>query len=164
LKKSQKQNIAFAVIGAIIIGSVIAYNYYLDQARIKGLNFGNELQEVQEELKRLQVDFESKVTQWKENDFTKEELLDYSTLHIKKMEELVPRYDKLAPPDSFVPSVELFKLSTQSQIESDKEFILWIQTGDESHKVRSDILLQQAFEYELSALNDFNAAKRGVNP
>ncbi|MEK6866240.1 MAG: hypothetical protein AABX46_02220, partial [Thermoproteota archaeon] len=66
------------------------------------------------------------------------------------------------PPKQFAPSVELFKLSTQTQLDSDKEFIEWIKTGNDSHKIRSDSLIQESFEYEMTALGEFNAAKIGL--
>ena len=80
------------------------------------------------------------------------------------MEELISRYDALDPPDVFSSSVELFKLSTQSQLESDKEIIRWIQSGDMDAKIRSDSLMEESFGYEMEALAKFNAAKAGINP
>lgn len=80
------------------------------------------------------------------------------------MDEFILRYDKLSPPESFASAVELLKLSTISQLESDKELIEWIKTGDESAKIRSDLLLQEAFDYEMAGLNEYNSAKAGINP
>ena len=60
--------------------------------------------------------------------------------------------------------MELLKLSTQSQIESFKETIEWSKTGDESAKIRSESFLQEAFEYELAGLAEFNWAKYGIEP
>src|SRR3989337_428232 len=84
--------------------------------------------------------------------------------HISKMEELVSRYDILDPPEVFSSSVELFKLSTQSQLESDKEIIRWIQSGDIDAKIRSDSLMEESFGYEMAALAKFNAVKAGIDP
>jgi len=78
------------------------------------------------------------------------------------MEKIIPRYDKLIPPEPYVTSVELFKLSTESQIESDREFIKWIETGDDSHMIRSESLIQEALQYELAALADYKDAQRGL--
>jgi len=89
-------------------------------------------------------------------------LLENSKIHIEKMQNLISEYDGLTPPKQFAPSVELFKLSTQTQLDSDKEFIEWIMTNDTSHTIRSDSLLQESFEYEMSALGEFNAAKAGL--
>ena len=83
---------------------------------------------------------------------------------MSKMEKLILRYDLLTPPDSFATSVELFKLSTHSQIESDKSLIEWVKTGDENAKIRSDDLFQESFEYEMAALTKFNGAKAGIDP
>ena len=80
------------------------------------------------------------------------------------MEELESRYDALDPPEVFASSVELFKLSAQSQLESDKEVIRWIQSGDMDAKIRSDSLMEESFVYEMAALAKFNAVKAGIDP
>lgn len=162
MKKSKKQNIIIASIAIIIIGAIAGYNYSVDQTKQKGLRFGNELQQIQEEVKQLQTEFNSKVIQWKEEDLSQQELSEYSKTHIEKLQNAILKYDDLIPPKQFAPSVELFKLSTQTQLDSDKEFIEWIKTKDDSHKIRSDSLLQESFEYEMTALGEFNAAKVGL--
>jgi hypothetical protein len=162
LKKSRKQNIVLASIAIIIIVAIVGYNYSAEQTRQKGFNFGNELQQIQENVKQTQIEFNSKITQWKEGDLNQQELIKFSDIHAKKLEEIIAKYDTLTPPKQFAPSVELFKLSTQSQLDSDKEFIEGIKTKDESHYIRSDSLLQESFEFEMIALSEFNAAKAGL--
>ena len=63
-----------------------------------------------------------------------------------------------------VSSVELFKLSSETQLESDKHMIEWIMTGDETAQIRSDYLLQQSFEYEMAALSKFKLVQGQTNP
>ncbi|MFB5623173.1 MAG: hypothetical protein ACE5RH_04185 [Nitrosarchaeum sp.] len=162
MKKSKKQNIVIVSIAIIIISTIAGYNYSVDQTKQKGLKFGNELQQIQEEVKMFQTEFNSKVTQWKEGDLNQQELSAYSIIHIEKMQNVISKYEKLIPPKQFEPSVELFKLSTQAQLDSDKEFIEWIKTNNTSHSIRSDSLLQESFEYEMMALGEFNAAKTGL--
>ena len=162
MKKAKKQNIIIASVAIIIVGAIVAYNYSYDQTRQKGLKFGNELQQIQEDVKQFQIQFDSKITQWKEGDLSLQGLLDYSETHVDEMQEAISKYDDLTPPAQFAPSVELFKISTQAQLDSDKEFIEWIKTKDESHSIRSDSLLQESFEYEMLALGEFNAAKAGL--
>ena len=162
MKKSKKQNIIIVSIAIIIIGAIAGYNYSVDQTKQKGLKFGNELQQIQEDVKQLQTEFNSKITQWEEEDLSQQELSEYSKNHIEKLQNVILKYDDLIPPKQFASSVELFKLSTQAQLDSDKEFIEWIKTSDDSHKIRSDSLLQESFEYEMMALGEFNAAKSGL--
>lgn len=162
MKKSKKQNIIIASIAIIIIGAIVGYNYSYDQTRQKGLKFGNELLQIQEDVKQFQIEFHSKITQFEEGDLTQQELLEYSKTHIEKMQNAILKYDDLIPPKQFAPSVELFKISTQAQLDSDEELIEGIKTGDESHNIRSDSLLQESFEYEMMALGEFNAAKTGL--
>jgi len=147
-----------------IVSGIIAYNYYIDQIKIKGLNFGNEIQQIQDNVKKAQDDFESNIIQLDEGDLTKEEFLEYSQIHISELENIIPRYDVLDPPDPFVPSVDLFRLSTETQLASDREYIKWIETEEESYKIRSDSLFQESFDYELAALAKFQAAKLGLDP
>ena len=81
---------------------------------------------------------------------------------MEELENVISKYDELTPPELFKSSVELLKISTETQLESDTEFIKWINTGDESAKVRSDTLIQETLEYEMQGLVEFYSAKTGV--
>ena len=163
--KSSKKGLYFViVIGVVIVGLVIAVSYHVDQAKISGQRFGTNLEQIQADLKSEVSGYESKLTIWKEGGSTKQDMLQISENHLAELEKILERYDKLTTPQAFVSSVELFKRSTQTQIESDKLIKEWIKTGDNSTKIRSDELLQQSFEYETSALDSFNMAKKGSTP
>ena len=164
MSRKKRQNIILGIIAIVVIGFVIAYYYSAEQTRIRGFTFGNNLQRIQDDLKKIQMDFQSEITVLENGDISKDEFLGYSDMHISKMEELVSRYDILDPPEVFSSSVELFKLSTQSQLESDKEIIRWIQSGDIDAKIRSDSLMEESFGYEMAALAKFNAVKAGIDP
>src|SRR3970282_1966250 len=128
-KKSKKdkgfRKYAIIMTAVLIIGLAVFYSYSADQAKLRGYEFGNNLQMIQDDLKKLQTEFESKVTMWKENELNREEFL----------------------------------VSAQTQLESDKQLVEWIKTGDDSARVRSDSLLQESFEYEMAALASYNLAK-----
>ncbi len=162
MKKKKIQNIIIVAIIILIIGSIIAYNYSVDQTKQKGLQFGIELDQIQEDVNQLQTKFYSEKTRWEEGDISKEELLKFYDEHLKEFREIIFRYDELTPPELFKSSVELLKISSETQLESDSQFIEWIKTGDESAKVRSDTQFQQALEYEMLGLVEFYSAKTGV--
>lgn len=147
------------MIAIILIGITIFYFYSAEQGKIRGYNFGNDLQIIQEELKNEQSSFYSNVRMWEENSITKSEILKLSEIHIKNMNDIISKYDTLQIPDTFSGAVKLFKLSTESQLESDVHLINWIEFGDESEKIRSNEILQQSFEYELAGLTSYNSAK-----
>ena len=162
MKKKKIQNIIIIVIIILIIGSIIAYNYSVDQNKQKGLEFGNELKQIQEDVTKLQIQFYSEKTKWDEEDISKEELLEFYKVHLDKFKEIISRYDKLSPPELFQSSVDLFKISSETQLESDSQFIEWIKTGDELAKIRSDTQIQEAYEYENLGLVEFQLAKKGI--
>jgi hypothetical protein len=149
-------------IGVIVVSLAIFYTYSADQAKIRGFNFGNSLQAIQDELKQVQTEFYSKKTMLDENSISKEEFLAFSETHIQRMKEVLAKYDTLLPPESFANSVNLFRASTQKQIESDELLVGWIRTNDTSSKVRSDLLLQESFEDELAGLASFTKAKNSA--
>ena len=151
------------MIAIILIGITIFYFYSAEQGKIRGYNFGNDLQIIQEELKNEQLSFYSNVRMWEENSITKNEILKLSEIHIKNMNGIISKYDTLQIPDTFSGAVKIFKLSTESQLESDVHLINWIEFGDESEKIRSNEILQQSFEYELAGLTSYNNAKNS-NP
>jgi hypothetical protein len=154
----RKMQIAI-VAGVIIISLVIVLSYNLDQAKISGQRFGDNLAQIQSDLRDETANYDAKVAQYQKGNITKDEILQISDKHIIVLNDILSKYNALKTPETFVPSLELFKLSTQSQIESDKLLKDWIQTGDNSTKLRSDELLGRSFEYETRALDSFNNAK-----
>jgi hypothetical protein len=164
LKKTKKHIIILGAIAVILISSVVGYNYYIDQIKTKGFIFGNELKQIQDDLKDMHEEFETQKVLWEDDsDISKQDLTKYTKQHISKLEDLILRYDKLDVPAPFISSVEFFRLSTESQIESTKEFLLWLETDDTSHKIRSDELFQESFDFELIALSHFKDATSGRN-
>ncbi|WP_428327197.1 hypothetical protein [Nitrosopumilus sp.] len=162
MKKKKIQNITIGIIAISIIGAIGAYNYSADQNKQKGLQFGIELEQIQQEVKDLQIKFYSEKTKWQEGDITKEELLFFYDEHLDEFNEIISKYDELNPPELFESSVELLKISSETQLSSDSEYIKWIETGDESAKIRSDTQFQESVEYELQGLVEFYSAKTGI--
>ncbi len=164
MKKKKKQNIIILAVVVAIIAGIVSYNYSADQTRQKGFAFGNELEQIQTDVKDLQTLFYSKKAQWEEGDISKEELFQHYEKHVEEFEEIISQYDKLVAPESFQSAVDLLKLSSQTQLDSDKQYIEWMKTGDDSFKVRSDSTYQQALEYEMTGLVEYYSAKTGVKP
>ncbi len=149
------------VVGVIIIVVVIFFSYNLDQANLTGQRFGNDLAQIQNVLKNETFDYNEKVNLYEKGNLTKQEILQISDKHIAELNDVLSRYDSLKTPEAFTASLQLFRLSTQAQIDSDKLFKEWIETGDNSTKTKSNDLLQRSFEYEMNALDSFNKAKSG---
>ena len=157
-----KRRLQIAIaIGVIIIVAVIAVNYYLDQANITGQRFGDNLASIQSELKNQTIGFDANLTMYEKGQISKDQMLNITNAHIASMQNILTSYDGLSPPEPFIASLQLFRLSTQTQLESDNLLKEWIQTGDNATRAKSDQLLQQSFQYEMSALQSFNNAKSG---
>ena len=164
MKKKKKQNIIIAIIAAVIVVGIIFYNYSAEQTRQKGFVFGTDLEKIQTDVKDLQTQFYSKKTQWEEGAISKEELFQFYERHVEEFEKIISRYDNLVPPKSFKSAIDLLKLSSETQLDSDKQYIEWMKTGDESYKVRSDSQYQQSLEYEMTGLVEYYSAKTGITP
>ena len=164
--KKKKQTTLYAVIaiGVIIIALSMFFVYSNDQAKERGKAFGKALEFIQDDLRKLTHSFDSKVSMFKQGDIDKKMFLEFAEKHEHEMEKIILRYDNLQIPQTFVPSVELFKLSAETQFESDNYMIEWVMTGDETAHIRSDSLLQQSFEYEMAALSKFKLAQGQTNP
>ena len=162
MKKKKIQNIIIFSIAILIIGSIIAYNYSIDTTKQKGLQFGNELNQIENNISDIQRDFYSEKTKWVEGDISKEELLKFYEIHIDNFKKEINNYDKLTPPELFESSVALLKMSAETQLESDLQFIEWIKTEDQSAKIRSDTLIQESYEYQNLGLVEFQTAKAGI--
>lgn len=162
MKKKKIQNIIILSIAITIIGVIIAYNYSIDTTKQKGLQFGNELSQIENNISEIQGKFYSEKTKWIEGDISKEELLKYYEIHVNSFREIISEYDELTPPELFESSVILLKMSAETQLESDLQFIEWIKTGDETAKIKSDTLIQEAYEYQNLGLVEFQTAKVGI--
>jgi len=146
-------------IGATIVGIVIFVNYYLDQTKLSGQRFGDQLAQIQSDLKNETLNFDAQLTQYKNGQISKDQMLKITDDHIRLVQNILPRYDELKAPELFAPSLQLFRLSTETQIESDKSLRDWIVTGDNATSAKSDQLLQQSFQYEMNALQSYENAK-----
>ncbi|HUU48509.1 MAG TPA: hypothetical protein VMW55_06995 [Nitrosopumilaceae archaeon] len=164
MKKKKKQNIIILVIVVAIISGIISYNYSAEQTKQKGFQFGTNLEKIQTEVKELQTQFYSKKTQLEEGGITEEELFEHYEKHVKDFKVTLSQYNTLVAPESFQSAVDLLKLSSQTQLDSDLQYIEWMKTGDESFKIRSDSQYQQALEYEMSGLLEYYSAKTGIKP
>ena len=151
-------------VGVIIIALSMFFVYSGDQAKERGKAFGKAIEFVQDDLRKQTHSFDSKVSMVKQGDISKDEFLDFAEKHQNEMEKIILRYDNLQTPKLFVPAVELFKLSSETQLEADKYVMEWIRTGDETAQIRSDSFYYQSLQYEQAALLEFNLVQRQVNP
>ena len=151
-------------VGVIIIAISIFFIYSSEQAKMRGQAFGKALEFLQEDLRNTYHTFDSKVSMFKQGNISKDDFLKFGEKHEEKMEKIILRYDNLQIPQSFVSSVELFKLSAETQLESDHYMIEWVRTGEDTAHIRSDSLLQQSFDYEMAALAKFKLAQGQTNP
>ncbi len=160
--KRKIQNLLIGGIAIAIVVAIISYNYSVEQTKQRGLQFGIELDQIQNDIKDLQIRFYSEKTKWEEGGITKADLLGYYDTHLIEFQSIISRYNDLDPPPTFESSVDLLKLSSETQLNSDLEFAEWIKTDDVAAKIRSDTKLQQSLNYELMGLVEFYAAKTGV--
>ena len=151
-------------VGVIIVALSIFFVYSSDQAKQRGMAFGKALEFVQEDLRNLTHSFDSKVSMFKKGDISKGEFVEFAEKHEHEMKKIILRYDNLLIPQPFVPAVELFKLSAETQLESDTYMIEWVSTGDDTAHIRSEQLLHQSFEQEQAALYEFNLQQGKANP
>ena len=163
-KKKQRTVYAAIVVGVIIIASSIFFVYSNDQAKERGKAFGKAMEFVQDDLRKQTHLFDSKVSMFKNGSVSKDEFLKFGDSHVDEMIKIILRYDNLQTPKLFVPSMELFKLSAETQFEADKYVIEWIRTGDETAQIRSESFYYQSLQYEQAALLEFNLIQRQSNP
>ena len=155
-----KRRMQAAVGGGIaIVVIVIFVSYYIDQSSLSGQRFGDQLAQIQTDLKNATDSFDSQLTLYKSGQLSKDQMLKITDDHIVLIQNMLPRYDQLKPPESFGPSLQLFRLSTLTEIESYKYLRDWIATGSNESKTKSDELYQQSFQYEMNALQSYGTAK-----
>ena len=164
--KKKKRTLTYAAIsvGVIIIGMSIFFVYSSEQAKMRGQAFGKAIEFVQEDIRKQTHMFDSKISMFKQGNINKDELLEFAEKHENEMEKIILRYDNLQTPKLFIPSVKLFKLSAETQLDSERYTIEWIKTGNDAAYIRSDSLWQQSLQYEQAALLEFNLVQRQTNP
>lgn len=164
MRKKQESNprktIRIAVtVGIVIVALVIAVSYIMDQANLKGKQFGDNLAWIQSDLKNETKRFDTQLTNYEKGNMTRDEMLNITDAHITKMKDILSRYDTLDAPKAFSSSLQLFRSSTQKQLQSDELLKKWVQTGNITKRQMSDELLQQSFQDEMNALRTFHDAK-----
>ncbi|MDE1861501.1 MAG: hypothetical protein KGI33_01175 [Thaumarchaeota archaeon] len=147
------------IVGIVIVVGVIGFSYNLDQAKLSGQRFGDDLSLIQSDLSNETSNYYEKVSMYEKGQIPRDQILNITDQHLASMRNLLTKYDSLNPPQPFIASLRLFRLSTETQIDSDKLLKEWIQTGDNSTKAKSDQLLQESFQYEMNALHSYNNAK-----
>ena len=160
--KSSNNKFLIISIAVVIIGITVFYFYSADQAKIRGFAFGNEIQALQEEIQVEQGKFISSIAKWEEDTISDDEMVRIGESHVQEFNRLLEKYNELHPPDSFIRSVKLLKLSAEYQIESHEHRLEWIKTGDGSELIRSQELTQLSFEAEQAGLKAFSDAKAGI--
>tara|TARA_B100000749_G_scaffold244227_1_gene205881 strand:- start:97 stop:612 length:516 start_codon:yes stop_codon:yes gene_type:complete len=163
-KKKNSAIYAAIIIGILIISSTMFFVYSNDQTKIKGQMFGNELKQIQDNVKKNTHLYDSKISLFKEGNFDREKFLEYAEKHRDEMNKIILLYDSLQIPNGFQTAVELFKLSSETQLESDIQMMEWVKTGNDAAHIRSDVLLQESFDYEMAALSEYKLAQGPINP
>jgi len=120
--------------------------------------FEDKLTQIQLDLKNGTQNLDMYLVQYKNGQISKDQMLNMTDSRISIMQNILPQYDKLNPPENFKQSLHLFRLSTLMEIESDKALREWVVTGDNATFTKSDQLLQQSFQYETNALQSYNDA------
>jgi sulfur relay (sulfurtransferase) DsrC/TusE family protein len=161
-KKKKTSSFLTISIALVLVGIVVFYFYSSDQAKIRGFEFGNEIQSLQEEVQTEQGQFISSIAKWNEDAISNDEMIRIGEKHLETFNNLLKKYDELQPPDAFSRSVKLLKLSLEYQIESHEYRLEWIKTGNDSEWIRSQELTQLSFEAEQAGLKSFNDAKAGI--
>ena len=155
---------AAIAVGVIVIGMSIFFVYSSEQAKMRGQAFGKAIEFLQEDLRKQTHMFDSKVSMFKRGDIENDKFLEFAKNHENEMKKIILRYDNLQTPKLFVPSMELFKLSAETQFEADKYVTEWIRTGDDTAHIRSVSSYEQSLQYEQAGLFEFNLVQRQANP
>ena len=164
--KKKKNSVVYAaiIIGILVVSSTIFFVYSNDQAKLRGQMFGNELKQIQDDLKKNTHSYDTKLSLFKEGNLDKEKFLEFAEKHKDEMGKIILRYDSLQIPNGFQTAVDLFKLSSETQLESDIQIMEWVKTGNDAAHIRSDALLQESFDYEMAALAEYKLAQGQINP
>ena len=94
------------------------------------------------ELFDLWEECEMDIAKWNEKTISDDEMIRIGEKHLETFNGLLDKYDELQPPDAFIKSVKLLRLSLEYQIESHEHRLGWIKNGDESELIRSQELTQ----------------------
>ena len=164
--KKKKNSVVYAaiIVGILVVSSTIFFVYSNDQAKLRGQMFGNELKQIQDDLKKNTHSYDSKLSLFKEGNLDREKFLEFAEKHKDEMSKIILRYDSLQIPNDFKTAADLFKLSSETQLESDILIMEWVKTGNDAAHIRSDALLQESFDYEMAALAEYKLSQVPINP
>src|SRR5437660_12179221 len=101
--------------GVIIITLVLAFNNNLDQVKISGQRFGDNLAQIQNDLRDETTNYDAKIVQYQKGNITKNEILQISDRDIVLLNDILSKYNTLKLAYSFLPSLFLFIVSAKLQ-------------------------------------------------
>lgn len=146
------------IMGIIIVICISSLYIHNDELNVeKCITLHHELELLQNELNIIQSGFDKKIKTFQNNLVSKEKIIQYSNEYNKNLEILSNKYDDLEVPTNLLNSINLFKLSVDTQQQSNNLIIKWIQDNNQSNLRRSDYLLQNAYEYESGARSLYNS-------
>lgn len=146
------------IMGIIIVICISSLYIHNDELNVeKCITLHHELELLQNELNIIQSRFDKKMKTFQNNLVSKEKITQYSNEYNKNLEILSNKYDDLEVPANLLNSINLFKLSVDTQQQSNNLIIKWIQDNNQSNLRRSYYLLQNSYEYESGALSLYNS-------
>lgn len=111
------------------------------------------LSDLEKSLQNETLSYDGQLSLYEHGNLTQQEILDISDRHLSNMANFLGECQHLELPNAFQPSLPLFCLSIQSQMDSDKMLHDWIDTGNETLREKSDTMLNDSFNYETKGLH-----------
>jgi hypothetical protein len=150
------------VIGGAIIAVVIGISFVLMIQATNNENYVRSIQIISDRSGQFTQAFENSVTEWRDGEISREEMLQITDNHLENLNGLLGELRNMEPPEKFRLAHELSILSLSHELQSDRHYRNYIETGSDDEYDRSVEFLQKAYDYETQAFGEFSKASKNT--
>ena len=113
-------------------------------------------QSVDNEVKSYFNEFYQSYSDWKQGKNNNETLVEKTNDYTLTLENISKKMENFSPAKEYSPIFQSYLKSINSEIDSNKHFVKYLETGNITENKISEDLFSKAAEYENQAIGEFN--------
>ena len=161
-KDPKSKQFLVIVIGGAIIATVVGVSFVMMTQATNSENYIKSIQIISDQSRAFTQTYENSINEWYDGEISREEMLQITDNHLGNLNGLLSKLRGMEPPEKFQLAHELSILSLSHELQSDRHMRNYIETGNDDEYDSSVEFLQQAFDYETQAFEEFSRAGKST--
>ena len=166
-------NIIYVIFFSSLLGlsifSLISCNFGFNQEAFGVLlsnssaqNSKQFFQSADNEIKMNFNEFDTAYSEWKQGKIDNVTLIKKTDNYTVVLENISKKMENFSPSNQYASIFQLYLKSLNNEINSNKHFIKYLQTGNTTENTIAEDLLSKVAEYEIQAIAEFNKLNPGT--